>query len=162
MYSNFQHTYTFFYSFIQVFMYARMYVCMYVCMHVCRGSSPQQRAEIASKFKSQVNGGPSESDSNLRASRILLMTTRACGLGLNLSAADTVIFIEHDWNPFVDLQVFTYVCTGCIYSMYRFKHAVVLFLRSFRSQVMCPNLVGGFGSPERKRKYTIFKYIFFI
>jgi TATA-binding protein-associated factor len=32
------------------------------------------------------------------------MTTRACGLGLNLTAADTVIFVEHDWNPFVDLQ----------------------------------------------------------
>lgn len=32
------------------------------------------------------------------------MTTGACGLGLNLSAADTVIFVEPDWNPFVDLQ----------------------------------------------------------
>lgn len=36
--------------------------------------------------------------------RILLMTTRSCGLGLNLTAADTVIFVEHDWNPFVDMQ----------------------------------------------------------
>lgn len=36
--------------------------------------------------------------------RILLMTTRSCGLGLNLCSADTVIFLEHDWNPFVDLQ----------------------------------------------------------
>lgn len=36
--------------------------------------------------------------------RILLMTTRSCGLGLNLTAADTVIFLEHDWNPFADLQ----------------------------------------------------------
>jgi TATA-binding protein-associated factor len=36
--------------------------------------------------------------------RILLMTTRSCGLGLNLSAADTIIFVQHDWNPFVDLQ----------------------------------------------------------
>jgi TATA-binding protein-associated factor len=36
--------------------------------------------------------------------RILLMTTRACGLGLNLTQADTVIFIEHNFNPFVDLQ----------------------------------------------------------
>ena len=32
------------------------------------------------------------------------MTTRSCGLGLNLAAADTVIFLEHDWNPFSDLQ----------------------------------------------------------
>lgn len=36
--------------------------------------------------------------------RLLLMTTRSCGLGLNLTAADTVIFLEHDWNPFADLQ----------------------------------------------------------
>lgn len=36
--------------------------------------------------------------------RVLLLTTRACGLGLNLTAADTVIFLEHDWNPFADLQ----------------------------------------------------------
>jgi TATA-binding protein-associated factor len=37
--------------------------------------------------------------------RILLLTPRSCGLGLNLSAADTVIFVQHDWNPYVDLQV---------------------------------------------------------
>lgn len=36
--------------------------------------------------------------------RLLLATTRSCGLGLNLSGADTVIFIENDWNPFNDLQ----------------------------------------------------------
>lgn len=36
--------------------------------------------------------------------RILLLTTKSCGLGLNLTKADTVIFVEHDWNPFVDLQ----------------------------------------------------------
>eukprot|EP00492_Amphilonche_elongata_P005035 TRINITY_DN591_c0_g1_i1.p1 TRINITY_DN591_c0_g1~~TRINITY_DN591_c0_g1_i1.p1 ORF type:complete len:113 (-),score=25.42 TRINITY_DN591_c0_g1_i1:179-517(-) len=35
---------------------------------------------------------------------ILLMTTRAGGLGLNLTGADTVIFLEHDWNPAADLQ----------------------------------------------------------
>jgi hypothetical protein len=25
-------------------------------------------------------------------------------LGLNLTGADTVIFVEHDWNPMKDLQ----------------------------------------------------------
>jgi Helicase conserved C-terminal domain len=44
------------------------------------------------------------SDFSSADTRILIMTTRACGLGLNLSAADTVIFVEPDWNPFVDLQ----------------------------------------------------------
>ena len=28
----------------------------------------------------------------------LLLTTKVGGLGLNLTGADTVIFIEHDWN----------------------------------------------------------------
>jgi len=35
---------------------------------------------------------------------VLLMTTHVGGLGLNLTGADTVIFIEHDWNPMKDLQ----------------------------------------------------------
>ncbi|KAM3162935.1 TATA-binding protein-associated factor MOT1 [Lachancea thermotolerans] len=34
----------------------------------------------------------------------LLLTTKVGGLGLNLTGADTVIFIEHDWNPMNDLQ----------------------------------------------------------
>lgn len=36
----------------------------------------------------------------------MLLTTSVGGLGLNLTAADTVIFLEHDWNPMKDLQVF--------------------------------------------------------
>ena len=34
----------------------------------------------------------------------LLLTTSVGGLGLNLTGADTVIFLEHDWNPMKDLQ----------------------------------------------------------
>lgn len=36
--------------------------------------------------------------------RILLSTVSVGGLGINLSVASTVIFLEHDWNPVVDLQ----------------------------------------------------------
>jgi len=32
------------------------------------------------------------------------MTTSVGGLGLNLTGADTVIFMEHSWNPMADLQ----------------------------------------------------------
>lgn len=32
------------------------------------------------------------------------MSTRAGGLGINLTAADTVIFYDSDWNPTVDQQ----------------------------------------------------------
>merc|ERR1719219_1011092 len=35
---------------------------------------------------------------------ILILTTKVGGLGLNLTGADTVIFVEHDWNPQMDLQ----------------------------------------------------------
>lgn len=35
---------------------------------------------------------------------VLLLTTHVGGLGLNLTGADTVIFVEHDWNPSADLQ----------------------------------------------------------
>lgn len=36
---------------------------------------------------------------------VFLLSTRAGGLGINLTAADTVIFYESDWNPTMDLQV---------------------------------------------------------
>lgn len=57
------------------------------------GSVPaNNRHEIVSKF----NSDPSID--------ILLLTTQVGGLGLNLTGADTVIFVEHDWNPMKDLQ----------------------------------------------------------
>ena len=36
--------------------------------------------------------------------QVLLLTTRVGGLGLNLTGANMVIFLEHDYNPFADLQ----------------------------------------------------------
>ncbi|ORD99281.1 INO80 [Hepatospora eriocheir] len=35
---------------------------------------------------------------------IFILSTRAGGVGLNLTAADTVIFYDSDWNPTVDQQ----------------------------------------------------------
>lgn len=35
---------------------------------------------------------------------VLLLTTHVGGLGLNLTTADTVIFMDPDWNPMKDLQ----------------------------------------------------------
>jgi len=36
--------------------------------------------------------------------QVLLLTTRVGGLGLNLTGASIVIFLEHDFNPHADLQ----------------------------------------------------------
>jgi len=35
---------------------------------------------------------------------VMLLTTSVGGLGLNLTAADVVVFVDHDWNPMKDLQ----------------------------------------------------------
>ncbi|KAF4522501.1 hypothetical protein B566_EDAN002586 [Ephemera danica] len=57
------------------------------------GSVPAgQRHSVVSRF----NSDPSID--------VLLLTTQVGGLGLNLTGADTVIFVEHDWNPMKDLQ----------------------------------------------------------
>jgi TATA-binding protein-associated factor len=51
-----------------------------------------KRQDIVNKF----NSDPSYD--------VLLLTTSVGGLGLNLTGADTVIFVEHDWNPQKDIQ----------------------------------------------------------
>ena len=35
---------------------------------------------------------------------VIIVSTRVGGLGLSLTAGNIVIFVEHDWNPMVDLQ----------------------------------------------------------
>ncbi|KAM3576447.1 hypothetical protein VYU27_001613 [Nannochloropsis oceanica] len=57
------------------------------------GSVPSgQREELVQRFNRD------------RSIPIMLLTTRVGSLGLNLTGADIVIFMEHDWNPAVDLQ----------------------------------------------------------
>jgi TATA-binding protein-associated factor len=61
-------------------------------MRMDGGTDHAKRHEIVVKF----NEDPSID--------VLLLTTHVGGLGLNLTGADTVIFMEHDWNPMKDLQ----------------------------------------------------------
>lgn len=63
---------------------------------------------------------------------VLLLTTHVGGLGLNLTGADTVIFIEHDWNPMKDLQVGLLNCcqmfwlAGCIAIVFVCNHVLLV------------------------------------
>ncbi|KAL4880089.1 hypothetical protein BJY04DRAFT_86595 [Aspergillus karnatakaensis] len=56
------------------------------------GVEATKRQDIVNRF----NSDPSYD--------VLLLTTSVGGLGLNLTGADTVIFVEHDWNPQKDIQ----------------------------------------------------------
>ncbi|XP_011033033.1 PREDICTED: chromodomain-helicase-DNA-binding protein 1-like isoform X3 [Populus euphratica] len=62
----------------------------------------EERFAAIRSFSGQSGSSGSESDQN--SSFVFMISTRAGGVGLNLVAADTVIFYEQDWNPQVDKQ----------------------------------------------------------
>jgi len=39
--------------------------------------------------------------------KIFLLSTRAGGVGLNLTAASVVVFVDSDYNPYKDIQAFS-------------------------------------------------------
>lgn len=61
--------------------------------------APQKRHRIVDAFNKSPSDGAYAS-----SPRILLASIGTCGLGINLTGGEIVIFVEHNWNPFVDLQ----------------------------------------------------------
>ncbi|KIJ55252.1 hypothetical protein M422DRAFT_41263 [Sphaerobolus stellatus SS14] len=59
-------------------------------------TKPDDRREEMRRFQT----GRDDPD----APKIFLLSTRAGGLGITLTAADTVIFYDQDWNPQMDIQ----------------------------------------------------------
>ncbi|XP_076956244.1 putative helicase CHR10 isoform X1 [Bidens hawaiensis] len=64
----------------------------------------EERFAAIRSFSGQSVTGNSSSDPDSATAFIFMISTRAGGVGLNLVAADTVIFYEQDWNPQVDKQ----------------------------------------------------------
>ncbi|XP_057999585.1 probable helicase CHR10 isoform X2 [Hevea brasiliensis] len=62
----------------------------------------EERFAAIRSFSGQLGKLNSEFDKN--TAFVFMISTRAGGVGLNLVAADTVIFYEQDWNPQVDKQ----------------------------------------------------------
>jgi TATA-binding protein-associated factor len=61
-------------------------------LRLCGKTPPAERIDKCTLF---------QEDDNIR---LMILTSRIGGLGLNLQAADKVIFLENDYNPQVDMQ----------------------------------------------------------
>ncbi|KAL6495366.1 hypothetical protein OROGR_029929 [Orobanche gracilis] len=64
----------------------------------------EERFAAIRSFSQKSIMNTATADSHKCTPFIFLISTRAGGVGLNLVAADTVIFYEQDWNPQVDKQ----------------------------------------------------------
>ncbi|XP_010538629.1 PREDICTED: protein CHROMATIN REMODELING 4 [Tarenaya hassleriana] len=68
--------------------------------------------EFGPKTYERVDGSVSVADRQIAIARfnqdksrfVFLLSTRACGLGINLATADTVIIYDSDFNPHADIQ----------------------------------------------------------
>ena len=70
----------------------------YKGIRTCRIDGTTSQADRMEQMHSFNN------EKGANACNLFLLSTRAGGLGINLVAADTVIFYDSDWNPQMDLQ----------------------------------------------------------
>lgn len=64
----------------------------------------EERFAAIRNFSRRSSSENMDSESDGHGAFVFLISTRAGGVGLNLMAADTVVFYEQDWNPQVDRQ----------------------------------------------------------
>ncbi|KAL7203810.1 hypothetical protein ACSBR2_016960 [Camellia fascicularis] len=64
----------------------------------------EERFAAIRSFSQQSVKGSFKPEADQSGAFVFMISTRAGGVGLNLVAADTVIFYEQDWNPQVDKQ----------------------------------------------------------
>jgi ATP-dependent DNA helicase len=83
------------------------------CFRLDGNTSREDRESNISAFSSTLkstknNSSHNSSDTSTTTDdpvpSVYLLSTRAGGVGINLQAADTVIFFDSDWNPQADLQ----------------------------------------------------------
>ncbi|KAL1409604.1 putative ATPase [Vanrija albida] len=72
---------------------------LYKGYKICRIDGNTKQEDRRAQMHEFNNGGDDPD-----APQLFLLSTRAGGLGINLVAADTVIFFDQDWNPQMDLQ----------------------------------------------------------
>lgn len=66
--------------------------------------SLESRQDVVNKFAEETCKTKLQSMSSMPSMDVILLSTRAGGVGLNLQAADTVIMFDQDWNPQNDKQ----------------------------------------------------------
>ncbi len=68
------------------------------------GERKKKKRKLFSYFSSPIYFLQAIDDFRSENAFVFLLSTRAGGVGLNLTAASVVIFYDSDWNPMADMQ----------------------------------------------------------
>jgi len=87
-----------------IFYYSMRYCCWFYDENTSCSRYPFER--IDGRIRGNLRQAAIDRFSKPDSDRfVFLLCTKAGGLGINLTAADTVIIYDSDWNPQNDLQV---------------------------------------------------------